>query len=285
MGDDRATGEWGAELLDVGAYLARTGVPGPLPPEPGTLRRLHRAHLLALPFENLDIPLGRGVPLDLDRVQAKLVAGGRGGYCFEQNLLFAAVLERLGFQVTRLAARALLNAGRPLPRTHLVLLVTVGQARFLADVGFGDKGPLEPLPLTDGALAEPDGWTHRLRRVGSEPDCWVLELLRPDGWLPLYRFETGLPLHQVDCVVMNHYTSTHERSPFTGRAYLSRITPQRRLSLDGRRLVVGRADGTTEAADLTDERYAAVLAEDFGVRLGPGDLRSVLRSLPAIGPS
>ncbi|GLW70753.1 arylamine N-acetyltransferase [Kitasatospora phosalacinea] len=275
--------EWGAALVDPGGYLRRIGVLGALPPTPETLRRLHRAHQLALPFGNLDPVLGRPVPLEPELVQAKLVERGREGYCFEHNLLFAAVLERLGFRVTRLAARALLNTDRPLPRTHLVLVVAAGAAHFLADVGFGVKGPLEPLPLADGALLRDGARSHLLRRTGSAPDRWDLELRDAAGRLPLYRFEGGPALHQPDCVVMNHYTATHPRSPFTGRIHLTRFAPGRRLTLDGRTLAVERADGRIETARLSDRQCADALAGDFGIRLGPDELAAVLRLLPAAG--
>lgn len=101
-GEVAAESEWGSERLDVQEYLSRVGYEGPLAPTADTLRALHRAHVVAIPFENLDILLGRGVPLDLDSLQDKLIHRCRGGYCYEHNLLFAALLDRLGYRVTRL---------------------------------------------------------------------------------------------------------------------------------------------------------------------------------------
>ena len=135
--------EWSIERLDLDAYLKRVSYDGSLDPTVETLQALHRAHLAAIPFENLDILLGRGISLELDAIQQKLVHNRRGGYCFEHNLLFSAALERIGFPVTRLAARV--QPERPGPRTHVCLLVEAGGERWLADTGFGTT-LLEAMP-------------------------------------------------------------------------------------------------------------------------------------------
>src|SRR5690349_15099497 len=128
--------------LDLDAYLDRIGYAGPRLPTRRVLEGLHLAHTTHVPFENLDILLGRPIRLDLDSLQAKLVRDRRGGYCFEQNTLFAAGLEQMGFAVTRLAARVRFGASRLLPRTHMLLRVDVEGEPFLADVGFGGSGLL-----------------------------------------------------------------------------------------------------------------------------------------------
>src|SRR5262245_53404654 len=136
--------------LDLDADRHRIGYTGPLTPTRETLAGLHLAHATHIPFENLDILLGRPIRLDLEALQAKLVRGRRGGYCFEQNTLFAAALERVGFPVTRLAARVRLGATGVRPRTHMLLKVDLEGASFLADVGFGGEGLLQPLPFVPG---------------------------------------------------------------------------------------------------------------------------------------
>lgn len=143
------TGEWGIDRLDLDAYLKRIGYTAAPEADVNTLRGLHRAHAATIPFENLDIVLDRTIDLDLGHVQDKLVRDQRGGYCFEHNLLFAAVLERLGYAVTRLAARV--QPARPGPRTHMLLRVVADGDPWLADVGFG-ASLLEPLPL-EGTIA------------------------------------------------------------------------------------------------------------------------------------
>ncbi|HTW09990.1 MAG TPA: arylamine N-acetyltransferase [Acidimicrobiales bacterium] len=138
---------WGSGELDLEGYLHRTGYRGPLTPDAKTLLQLHRSHVAAVPFENLDIILGRPVELEVAKLQAKLVSNRRGGYCYEHNLLFAAVLEQLGFSFTGLSARVTMGAKAFRPMTHMCLCVEAGGQRWLADVGFGAEGLLEPLPL------------------------------------------------------------------------------------------------------------------------------------------
>ena len=135
-----------SEHLDLPAYLRRIEYAGERKASHVALEALHQAHVTHIPFENLDILLGRAIALDLDSLQAKLVAGRRGGYCFEQNLLFAAVLRAFGFTVTQLAARVRLGSDILRARTHMTLQVEVDGGRWLADVGFGGAGPLLPVP-------------------------------------------------------------------------------------------------------------------------------------------
>ena len=262
-------GEWQVERLDLDAYLARIGLAGRPVATPRGLRLLHRAHATAIPFENLDILLGRPIRLDLDALQEKLVGRRRGGYSYEQNLLRAAALERLGFGVTRLAARVRLGAGRLTPRTHMTLRVEASGTDWLADVGFGGEGLLDPLPLAGGAVTAQPGWNHALDR--DEEGGWVLRALHPDGWSDLYSFTTE-PQHRVDYEVANHYVSTHPRSSFVTGMVVQRSAPDRRLTLRGMRLVETRPDGTETAADLGAETVGAVLTERFGISLDAGEL-------------
>ncbi|GAA1551137.1 MULTISPECIES: arylamine N-acetyltransferase family protein [Streptomyces] len=272
--------QWQADKLDVGAYLDRLGVEGPLEPTAQTLRRLHRAHALAIPFENLDILLGRGIDIDIEAVQDKLVRRRRGGYCYEHNMLFAVLLERLGFEVTRLYARPVLDAPKPLPRTHLVLSVAVGGETWLADVGFGDEGPLEPLLVRDGTVSEQAGWTYRLARAEGSDKEWVLWLRRGDGWFPLYWYATE-GHHHIDCVVANYFISTHSSSPFTGRVFLERIAEDWRLNLNHRKLTLTRADGTGEVRYIADEEVRSLLDERFDIELTEDEAKVVVAALPA----
>ena len=132
--------------MKVNAYLQRIGYKGDLEPSPSTLRQLHRAHLLSIPYENLDIHLGRELSLDLNTIYQKIVLGRRGGWCFEMNALFAWALYELGFEVHLLSAAVNRHrAGDKAEGNHLTLIV-LSDEPYLADVGFGD-GPLEPLPL------------------------------------------------------------------------------------------------------------------------------------------
>ena len=184
--------EWELPLLDLDAYLARIGYG----PNPGVnaeaLRALHQAHLATIPFENVDIALGRGIRLDLGSLQSKLVRRHRGGYCYEHNLLFAAALERLGYDVVRLAARVRAGREQPAPRTHMMLLAEAGGKRWVSDVGFGN-GLLEPLPLEPGGPIRQGDWTFTVE--GERSGINVLRSLGPEGWAGLYSF-TLEPQHQ-----------------------------------------------------------------------------------------
>ena len=156
------------ESLDLPAYLRRVEYAGEREASPSVLEALHQAHATHIPFENLDIFLGRAIELDLASLQAKLVAGRRGGYCFEQNLLFSSVLQAFGFAVTQLAARVRRGNGVLLPRTHMMLEVEAGGRQWLADVGFGSDGLLAPVPLgTAKSRASTAGHSVSSTRPGS----------------------------------------------------------------------------------------------------------------------
>ena len=137
-------------MIDLEAYLRRIGVSDELGPDLASLEAVHIAHLEAIPFENLDVRLGRPIRLDPESLHAKLIARRRGGYCFEQNGLFASALRSIGFRVETLEARVRPRDGTgPYPRTHMALRVSVGDGDYLADVGFGAFGPLLPVPLDE----------------------------------------------------------------------------------------------------------------------------------------
>jgi len=267
-----ARNEWGVERLDRDAYLNRIAYKGDLTPTAETLRRLHRAHAAAIPFENLDIVLGRGVSLETDAMQEKLLRHERGGYCFEHNLLFAALLERLGFRVRRLAARV--QPGKPGPRTHMLLIVEADGAQWLADVGFG-AALLEPVRFGDDAVSHQGGWTYGLQR--GEDGVWLLRSSTSDGWSDLYGF-TLEPQRPIDYVVHNHYTATHPDSPFVGQVVAITTTLEVRNTLRGRELTITRPDGFTESRDLAESEFASILRRTFGIVLESNELARLLFS-------
>jgi N-hydroxyarylamine O-acetyltransferase len=225
------------------------------------LRRLHRAHALSIPFENLDILLGRPIRLDLDSLQAKLVEGRRGGYCFEQNSLFAAALGAIGFEVTPLAARVRMGRSDPSPRTHMVLAVGVDGLSWLTDVGFGGDGLLDPLPFEDERPVSQGAWTYRLRR---EQDEFVVQSLRGDAWLDLYAF-TMEPQSPIDYEVANHFTSTWPRSPFVTGLRVQKPGPDERLALLDDTFIVQRPDKEERTPVNSAEELLAILADRFGL--------------------
>lgn len=255
------------ENVNLGSYLDRIAYDGQLEPSLEILAALHAAHLAAIPFENVDVLLGRPIRLDLASLQAKLVGRRRGGYCFEQNTLFAAVLRRLSFRVTTLEARVRPpGATRTLPRTHMVLRVDLDDRSVLADVGFGGDGPLHPVELDGTVCEQPDA----VYRVALEGDVRVLQLRAGGGWRDLYAFtlDEALP---VDFEVANHYTSTWPDSPFVTTLTAQLSLPGERRILRGRTFTVrrGRLESTrsVEDADLLP-----LLRESFQLDLG-GDVR------------
>lgn len=248
--------------IDVAAYSARINVSGPLPATLTTLRRLHHAHLLAVPFENLDIHRGRPIVLEEERLFEKIVTRRRGGFCYEQNGLFAAVLRALGFHVDLLEARVSAKTWEQgLPWDHLVLLVTLEQ-RWLVDVGFGE-GFREPLQLDEpGAQERPKG-VWRVQHDGCEGVH--SSLTKAGDWQLEYRFRLKPRQLQDFTPGCEH----HQRSPdshFTQQRVCSLATPGGRITLGDRRLIVTE-NGERQEQDLADEAgFQRLLLERFGIR-------------------
>jgi N-hydroxyarylamine O-acetyltransferase len=230
------------------------------------LSALHEAHVGAIPFENLDVLLGRPIALDLEALQAKMVAGRRGGYCFEQNTLFRGALDRLGFRVTSLAARVRAGVTSIRPRTHMLLRVDLPGGPFLADVGFGGEGPVHPLPLAaDRQVGEGD-FAHRLH---LEDGWWVLQGNVAGDWIDLYAF-TLEPHYPIDFEMANHYTSTYPSSSFRRNLTAQRSWPEGRVILRNRDLVL-RSGGAARAETIRDpEHLLEALEQHFGLSFPKG---------------
>jgi len=258
-------------MLDLDAYFARIDYQGPRAASADVLAAIAERHPQRIPFENLDILLGRGIRIDLASIQAKLVAGRRGGYCFEHNTLLAAVLRELGFRVTTLGARVRLGVPAEVatPRTHMLLRVDLDDGPRLVDVGFG-FAPTGPLRLQPDLVQQLHLDRYRLRRDGAE---WTLES-GPDGgpdFAPAYVF-TEEPLLPIDYEVANHYTSTHPRSHFTLGPVLVRpdVVAGCRYIFRGGELTVRRG-GAAERTTISDpDVLLTVLARDFGLDFPPG---------------
>jgi N-hydroxyarylamine O-acetyltransferase len=252
--------------LDLPAYLERIGYEGPLSPTQDVLAALHLAHATHIPFENLDILLGRRIELGLDRLQAKLVSGRRGGYCFEQNLLLDAVLGTLGFSVRKLAARVRLGTDRILPRTHTLLRVETEKGSVIADVGFGMEGLLLPVPLVDGHESLQFGWMYRLLQ---QEDLWLMQALQEGQWRDLYAF-TLEAQERIDYEVGNFYVSTHPASRFVRTLTAQRLTPSVRYLLRDFEFEERAADGRKTRNLGSEEERLRVLDETFGLQFPPG---------------
>jgi len=267
--------------IDLAAYLSRIGQPAaPAAPTRDALQTLVLHHVQAIPFENLNPFAGLPVSLELDDIQRKLVAGRRGGYCYEHNLLFGAVLRILGFQVDDLSARVLWN--RPddaiTPRSHMLLAVHLDEGPCVVDVGFGGQTPTGVLRLQpDGVQDTPHGPCRLLQDAGT----WRLQSGVRGDWRTLYRFDLQRA-YQVDYEVSNYYLSTHPASHFVAELVAARPTPQGRLALRNRDYTVYRLDGSSISRRLdSTAEIRAVLQQEFGLALpGAPALDDRLDALP-----
>ncbi|WP_437730683.1 arylamine N-acetyltransferase family protein [Sorangium sp. So ce1335] len=257
-----------SQPLDLDAYLARIGYRGALAPTREVLDALHTAHVHSIPFENVDVLLGRRIRLDLAGVQAKLVSARRGGYCFEQNTLFVAVLRRIGFKVTTLIARVRFNQTQAgiSPRSHMLSLIDMPGGPLLADVGFGGPGLSRSVRLVEGERQPQESDVVSLRREGSS--VWVLESRMGEQPQDLYAF-TLEESYPVDYEVANHFTSTHPDSLFVNNLIAALPTPEGRVTLRNRTLGVLR-QGQLERVELEREAIVGVLRDRFGLELPAG---------------
>ncbi|HYZ25148.1 MAG TPA: arylamine N-acetyltransferase [Rhodopila sp.] len=228
-------------MFDLDAYLDRIALPRPAEPSLPSLRAVTAAHTAAIPFENLDIMLGRPVCIDLASVQDKLVRRRRGGYCFEQNTLLKAALDALGFHTTMLMGRVVMGAAETddRPRTHVMVKVALPEGAFLADVGFGNLTPTWPLALVPDRVQ-----TTPLEafRILVRPGYSVVQADFDDEWRPLYRY-TDDPSTPADHVAANWFTSTFPGSPFTNAVIAARPGQGCRQTLINTRFNIRRMTG------------------------------------------
>lgn len=223
-------------------YLARIGYQGPVAADLATLKALQASHLDAIPFEAIDPLLRRPVRLDLASVQAKLVDGNRGGYCYEHNLLLRAALQAIGFEVTGLAGRVrwMSPAGSPLgPKTHMLLKVDLADGAYLADAGFGACLLDAPLQLKTDIEQTTALGTYRLT---PSDGLLALEAKRQSGWRTMYVFDLH-PQLQADYELGNWFTSTNPTIPLTTRLIMERLSGNRRHRLVDRALSTEARDG------------------------------------------
>ena len=251
--------------INLEAYFERIEYTGDRRPTVRTLMDVHLAHATHIPFENLDVLLKRPIRIDLESIQAKLVRGRRGGYCFEQNMLLAAVLQQIGFAVRLLQARVRLGTHRVIPRTHLLLAVDAEGDRWLADVGFGSFGLLVPVPML-AAEYQQFAWSYRVAR---ETDAWVLKAPIEGVWQDLYTF-TPEPQIPEDFIPANHYISTHPDSRFVQTLTVQRVAPEIRRLLKNTELVTTTAAGQTRRTLHNSKELLEVLVTEFGLEFPAG---------------
>lgn len=250
-------------MIDISAYLARIAYSGLTMPTAEPLRAIHHAHLLAVPFENLDIALGRTILIDEAAIVRKIVEQRRGGFCYELNGAFAALLRALGFSVTLLSARVSRAGGGEGPEfDHLTLRVDRDEP-WLADVGFGESF-LEPLRMVPGTEQEDPAGKFRLQPLEERMQ---LEKLNPEGiWRRQYSFAQQ-PRKLEDFAAMCSYHQTSHESHFTQNSICTRPTRDGRITLSGMKLIVTRNGRRDETMLASGEERKRVLRELFGIRL------------------
>jgi N-hydroxyarylamine O-acetyltransferase len=253
--------------FNLSRYLERVAFIGSARPDVQTLRALSRLHVAVIPFENLEIQMGGRITLDPEALQAKMVLRRRGGYCFEHNTLFALALRSIGFAVDTCEARVRQNAqGTLRPRTHMVLTVECAHRAWLADVGFGGDGLIEPIAL-DGEADEQAGILYR---VVTEGQLRVLQRQIHGAWEDLYAVLPH-PVYPIDFEVANWYTSTHPRSPFVLNLTVQRVVDGTRHIL--RNLTYSRARGAElRAREIARGELVPLLRDTFGLDV-PEDSR------------
>jgi N-hydroxyarylamine O-acetyltransferase len=249
--------------MNVAAYLARIGLTGSAKPDADTLRRLHLAHLYTVPFENLDISLGRQICCDEERFLRKIVDSRRGGFCYELNGAFAALLRELGFRVTLLSARVAREDGSASPDfDHMALLVDLDES-WLADVGFGDSF-LEPLRLKTELAQEQPGGPFRIVPGGNV--MIVQRQLADQTWKALYQF--ALKPHALeDFEPRCQWQQTSSDSHFVQQRICTLPTQAGRLTLSDLRLIRTEHGKREERLLPNETEWRAALVEHFGVRL------------------
>ncbi|HEY5550253.1 MAG TPA: arylamine N-acetyltransferase [Opitutaceae bacterium] len=254
---------------DLDAYFARIGYTGPREPTLDTLRTIQLTHLNTIPFENVDVLLGRRIHMEPAAVETKLVRARRGGYCFEQNTLFREVLRRIGFSVTPFLARVRRNVPPEVrtPLTHMVLSVEIDGRGWLADVGFGSVGITAPLALDRADEQETPHEPHRLvQRNGT-----ILHQVKlAEEWADVYEFVPEEPA-PIDFELGNWFSCTHPKAHFTSNLIVTRVDGAKRLSIFNREFTKRGHDGRAESRLIAShEDLLDLLTRRFGLNLPEG---------------
>ncbi len=253
--------------MDIQAYLNRVHYQGPVEPTAGTLAGLQRAHLLAVPFENLDIHLGRPIQLDEAALFDKIVRRKRGGFCYELNSLFAHLLIALGYQVTLLSAASVREDGGYDPDfDHLTLQVICPghpEILWLADVGWGD-GALEPVSILERGVQDQGKRIFKIHEMdgGLILSEWIDAPGESSRWLKHYRF-TLLPRRIDEFFGMCRFHQS-PASTFWKKKICTLFTPDGRVTLSNNRLIVTR-NGSREEREVSDAERELILKDVFGM--------------------
>jgi N-hydroxyarylamine O-acetyltransferase len=256
--------------MQIEKYLTRLGFQAVPRPDLATLRNLHCAHMLTVPFENLDIHLGRKIVLEEDLLFAKIVERRRGGICYELNGLFARLLTGIGFKVIMVAAEVFREDGTTGPLfDHMALVVDIDEDQYLADVGFGDSF-IAPLRLSETGDQTQGHRTYRIQRDANAFTVLAGCSVTNDSMKPSFKFSTK-PRHLADFNEMCNYHQTSDQSHFTRKEICSRATLSGRITLSGTQLIETN-NGSRDVVEIRssderqDERQRALL-KHFGISL------------------
>ncbi|MEJ0023262.1 MAG: arylamine N-acetyltransferase [Alphaproteobacteria bacterium] len=244
--------------MDVDAYLDRIGLSERPAPNLEGLQRLHRAHLRAIPYEDLDVQLGRRVTIEPQAIFDKIILGRRGGWCYEMNGLVGWALGELGFNVMRVTGAVTVSEDRAANiGNHLVLKVELAEGTFIADVGLSG-GPLDPMQLADGDF-EAGGFTYRLERLDS--DWWRFHN-HPLSGPPSFDFNLA-PADESLFVNRCAELQTADWSPFVRNLICTRFTENGQMALVGRLLRTVRPRGRDERVIGSADELVGLLRSDF----------------------
>jgi len=271
------------DSFDQNAWLKRIGYAGPVTPTLETLNRLVFAHAHAISYETLDIMLGRPPKLDVASLQNKMIVSGRGGYCFEQNMLFRTGLRSLGYRITSFQGRVVrgLAIDAPRPAIHMLLRVELDEGPHLADVGFGNLAPTCALKLQPDIEQETPHEVMRFIDVGGE---LTLQAKLKHGWQHIYRV-IPYPRYDGEYEITNWYTGTHPDTPYQGNIIAAKPGPNRsRITMYNARVTVRDADGRAEKRWLqSDAEYHEVLRGEFGLNMSDQDIQQCIAVMKAKG--
>lgn len=258
-----------SEAIDWPAYLERIGHVGPLEPTLPLLTRLVACHMASIPFESVDVMLGRGVDLSPATVDRKMLDEHRGGYCFEHASLMRRALQTLGYRVHQHLARVWIGADPavdpPSPATHTSLKVEVDDMLWLVDVGFGGFTPNQPLAWRFDVPQSTAFGTYRLAETAAGA---MLEMQRGCRWLPLYEI-MAFDWQPADFRVANHYTATHPESRFRNELVAALTTPHGRTTLVNNHFKQVARDGLRTQRQLDAGGIAEVMETSFGLSVEP----------------
>ncbi|SRR6266851_67773 len=271
------------EQFDIDAWLSRIGYDGSREPTLKTLRAVVTAHATAIAYESIDVLLDKPPSLDPASLQAKIIFGGRGGYCFEQNMLFRTGLLSLGYKVTSLQARVVrgLEIDAPRPMLHMVLRVDLLEGPFLADVGFGNLAPTTALKLF---TQEEQETPHEIMRFLNMGDELVLQSKLGTRWEHIYMV-VFLPRVDAEYEICNWFTASHPQSPNLNNLIAARPGPNRtRLTLFNSRFNRRYPSGEVDRRTITGiEGFRDVLANEFGLRLSEFKLQTAVAHMERRG--